>query len=776
MPKVFLINRNDYVNKLLADALVAAQHEVIIPKSDSRKDTFDALSQSEFIYLDLIRNAARSSAVLLFLKEIGLKKQAAVLLEGGASGGGGGEDEEGGKDAATIAAENAATIAAAAAVTEDVSAYPPSQTLFAISNVMTWGKTTKNSKTSMQESNYKKRKCSPKFKNTKLLETMVNSAQRDGLQTFVLASGVLFGKGEEDLHHLFMEAWMAEEKDAALPLLGDGRNVIPTIHVSDFVSICVAVLGNLPGMPYVVCVDNSKTTQKQLVSAISTALSTGGLKVIPKEDESVLMSSTKFGDVEVMLSDMKFDPEFTAQLGVEWKAPDGLVPVIATVEKEFISARNLTPLRVFLHGAPASGKTMYGELLSKHYVLPHIKIADVIAEATNGKDALAEKIEKALAAAQSALTAGGDKGGAAIASKPPAAAAAVSAAVKGGKPNPVAVSGKAPVSAPAGAKKDDKSKSVKNAPAQPRLPVDLLVEIVKRKLRSGVCRNKGFILDGFPRTFEEANLLWKKEVAPDAAEGEAVPEPEVDLGAEMGEDGKPKKKVEGPSKLEPSTRVSYVISLAIAEEEAMKRIMESKDDLVRESHNDEDGFRRRWHKFNVTNDPDSDLANSPLRVVDVEVCEITSELLGNVEKSLAVMSAYLEKGGKPVNFHPTPDEKEKKRKYFEDKKKADADRAQQEFEKRVIAEAEDRARREQAANNRRQSVLQEDAELIEAFSMPLRKYLMTHVVPALTEGLLDVCKAEPEDPVDHLAEYLFKCAIGSPSDGPNNVQSVNGQY
>ena len=47
-------------------------------------------------------------------------------------------------------------------------------------------------------------------------------------------------------------------------------------------------------------------------------------------------------------------------------------------------------------------------------------------------------------------------------------------------------------------------------------------------------------------------------------------------------------------------------------------------------------------------------------------------------------------------------------------------------------------------------------ELLEVRSIPLRNYLMQNVIPTLTEGLIEVCKLKPEDPVDYLAEYLFK--------------------
>ncbi len=45
---------------------------------------------------------------------------------------------------------------------------------------------------------------------------------------------------------------------------------------------------------------------------------------------------------------------------------------------------------------------------------------------------------------------------------------------------------------------------------------------------------------------------------------------------------------------------------------------------------------------------------------------------------------------------------------------------------------------------------------METQSIPLRNYLMSHVMPTLTKGLIECAKSKPEDPIDFLAEYLFK--------------------
>lgn len=50
-------------------------------------------------------------------------------------------------------------------------------------------------------------------------------------------------------------------------------------------------------------------------------------------------------------------------------------------------------------------------------------------------------------------------------------------------------------------------------------------------------------------------------------------------------------------------------------------------------------------------------------------------------------------------------------------------------------------------------------EILDIQSQPIRQYLSNHVVEILADGLTDVCKNQPEDPVDALAQYLFKHSI-----------------
>lgn len=47
---------------------------------------------------------------------------------------------------------------------------------------------------------------------------------------------------------------------------------------------------------------------------------------------------------------------------------------------------------------------------------------------------------------------------------------------------------------------------------QPRLPDEILHDLVKIQLNSAACQNKGFILDGFPRSVEDSRAIFMNQI------------------------------------------------------------------------------------------------------------------------------------------------------------------------------------------------------------------------------------------------------------------------
>lgn len=54
---------------------------------------------------------------------------------------------------------------------------------------------------------------------------------------------------------------------------------------------------------------------------------------------------------------------------------------------------------------------------------------------------------------------------------------------------------------------------------------------------------------------------------------------------------------------------------------------------------------------------------------------------------------------------------------------------------------------------------EQQKDILDTQSQNIRMYLQDNLVTFLAEGLQDICLKQPEDPVDALAEYLFKRSL-----------------
>jgi len=57
-----------------------------------------------------------------------------------------------------------------------------------------------------------------------------------------------------------------------------------------------------------------------------------------------------------------------------WHNKKGILSNISTLNTEFNTFRGLNPVKIFVTGPPASGKTYYSEELAKYYNIPHVHI------------------------------------------------------------------------------------------------------------------------------------------------------------------------------------------------------------------------------------------------------------------------------------------------------------------------------------------------------------------------------------------------------------------
>jgi adenylate kinase len=225
--------------------------------------------------------------------------------------------------------------------------------------------------------------------------------------------------------------------------------------------------------------------------------------------------------------------------------------------------------------------------------------------------------------------------------------------------------------------------------------------------------------------------------------------------------------------------VDSVVFLGCSEGLASSRMKSLPASAVRPNHNDEEGFARRWARWqaiDAANGQGADAAlaqqhniHNPLFFVQesVEVLELPEGVAADTERGLDTVLAYVSKKGRPANYHPT-EEEESAAKAAEQTKREEQERAAKEDARaKAQDESAQRARAATNASLRRAAVLLEDAALVEASAAPMRTYLLDNVIPALVDGLLDVAKNQPEDPVDALAEYLFNYSVDVPADKDN---------
>ena len=117
----------------------------------------------------------------------------------------------------------------------------------------------------------------------------------------------------------------------------------------------------------------------------------------------------------------------------------------------------------------------------------------------------------------------------------------------------------------------------------PRVNDEFLNRILKNKLKENIYRNRGYILDGYPRSYKDA-----REIFMEKKEGEEITE----------EDKNPEDKMVILNEILPNN----VVSLGEAsDEELFNRIKSLPEEIVQGSHWNEEGMKRRLQVYHNTN-------------------------------------------------------------------------------------------------------------------------------------------------------------------------------
>lgn len=121
------------------------------------------------------------------------------------------------------------------------------------------------------------------------------------------------------------------------------------------------------------------------------------------------------------------------------------------------------------------------------------------------------------------------------------------------------------------------------------------------------------------------------------------------------------------------------------------------------------------------------------------------------------MRVYVERFGRPYNYLKSMQQlNDEREKYLTEEERQANELKGREAEAAAKDENEKTMAQEKKSVSRLGSVAAHMKELESADELNMRQYAMKYIIPLLTEGMIDVWKVGPLDPVDYLAEYIFK--------------------
>ncbi|XP_068608564.1 adenylate kinase 7 [Brachionichthys hirsutus] len=581
---------------------------------------------------------------------------------------------------------------ALSALHNEMSRFSGPKTFLLISTVMTWANSkpvdSEDPDLPLTDELFWRRRAHPNFQQHIELEKRVvkmGKTNKTLFATYVVASGLQYGMGEQLFHFFFKTSWLGREKE--IPVFGDGRNIVPTIHLHDLASVIQKVIGHQPKPYYLLAVDSSYNTLEDIVKTIASTLGPGRVQKRAFED-AFLVKDLSVMEIDSMSVNLRLDGVRVKQLlAVDWRCESGLVENIELVVEEYRQQRGLQPLRLCVLGPPAVGKSSVCEQISRFYKLHYITAKEAIAETVSR---LSDIVDDADPDAEDDDSA--------------AEARELLSSLKGSMEHQ-------------GGLLDDQ----------------LLVRVMKDKLTSNPCRNQGFVLDSFPETYEQAKELFHDPESEDGASAESSC----------------------------SKRIipDFVLRLDASDDFLKTRVINLPEKVVQERGYEQERFLRRLAGYRQRELEDRTVADY---FDELDTTPLHLEMTGSGDSDcLLLMQKVFDTLGQPRNYGSGSQElREEKRKQAEHRMRTEA-REKAEERMREAEEAGHRAAQWEEWSKALEEVRRCEEERLEERSTPMRSYLMTHVMPILTQGLLECCAAQSQDPVDFLAEHLLR-------NNPNN--------
>ena len=638
-----------------------------------------------------------------------------------------------------------------------------------------------------REKDYKQRIPIEFYKRFKEYEDYLLNLKFENLNIYIICAGIPYGGCETTFNYFFKSAWL--QNPIELPYYNEGNNLIPTIHIKDLARIVRRIADNKAEFPYIFAFDRTKDSSlKNIISSISKNIGSGKTVSIPYnknlirnislKEEDFFIDKLKYEKNKLVMNITKHELMWTRFLGIdvmlkkskylgedyEWYCKEGIPANCPKLLKEFCSYRYLRPLKIILNCKNENYRKLFAEKISKFYNIPILNF-ELMMEKLNQNISdneeekfMNEKYYK-LKERLDFLEANPDF-------------------------------------------KNEANELLFNK-------TEILYECLKYLLKSNAAVNRGYVLEGIPVNMDEINSIYyyKKEMKPNPDEEEEKPPEEEEIEEEEEEKKDEEKKQEEKKEEEEENKDEQDEDKKEGEEDEKKdeedenkENEENKEEEKKEEENNEEGQegegkkkkkkkkkkkikpKKYKTKFEKTLLPESiitltkidkktsDVDNTFWEVEQfyqdnkIEIMNLVyeEEEKDDPEELFEMMRIYIERNGRPFNYFKLKDEDINMNRinYVDNKKTGIDERKKKEEEEKQRKIDEEENLYWKKMEERIENIKKDKSQLEENQKVPTRKFLLVNIMPTLTKGLLEVCKINPIDPIDYLADFLFTNSTG----------------
>ena len=269
-------------------------------------------------------------------------------------------------------------------------------------------------------------------------------------------------------------AWM--QQMSYIPLVGEGKNFIPTIHILDLIKVIRKVVDKKPEQKYFFVCDKTKNpTLKNILNSVGMGIGGLGVKKMTKfsiEHMEIPNYTELKIDLRMKLSNI-FEEQRKSKENImdykerkfKWHCEFGIPENIDKIREEFNLYRNLKPVKIIVTGPPCGGKSTLCEFLTKKYNLNNYKINQICDWAKNLNNALGEETKQHLQEIEENIVKALDD------------------------------------------YEHRKNKRKTDPPLDTsqlkKFSSEFMGKLLKERLSFGDCGTKGYILDNYPKTYED---------------------------------------------------------------------------------------------------------------------------------------------------------------------------------------------------------------------------------------------------------------------------------